>query len=497
MNFYVGVVEDRNDPKAMGRVRVRVLGLHSPDRLNDIPIDDLPWSNVMMPANLSTAAGGVSQLVEGTWVVVMYWDENFQDPIVMGSLPNMFQGGGDVSTYQAMLDANRDRQTEIPQEIAELQAVDTDDPDAQQRIAETIAALNTEVEELQEKAVELQSKIAGAPTDYERGFSDPFGCYPRETNADSDTTIVGQGGEVWKEHPTYHERNRNSLSEIPLAKSYEIDTVADKDTNAEYERTNWSEPEMRGGSQSFYPYNSVTEHEGGMIDEYDSSPGAQRVTHMHPSGTYEEIVVDGSKTVKIVGDGYEITMGNHSMYIKGDLNLTVEGNMRHLVKGNYTLEVGGYYHQMIKGDRRAKLLSNDQVEIGVDQAINITNNRNVKVGVDETLIVGNNQTESIGNDHTLTIGNDSSTQVGNDRAKVIGNDESCAIVNNRTISVGVDQYHGIVGNDETEIDGNQSFVIVGNQTEEIQGNQVTDVSGNIKIDAGGNLDADASNIYLN
>ena len=31
MNFYVGVVEDRNDPKAMGRVRVRVLGLHSPE----------------------------------------------------------------------------------------------------------------------------------------------------------------------------------------------------------------------------------------------------------------------------------------------------------------------------------------------------------------------------------------------------------------------------------------------------------------------------------
>ena len=37
-NFYVGVVEDRNDPLKRGRVRVRVLGVHSPDRKNDIQI---------------------------------------------------------------------------------------------------------------------------------------------------------------------------------------------------------------------------------------------------------------------------------------------------------------------------------------------------------------------------------------------------------------------------------------------------------------------------
>ena len=497
MDFYVGVVEDRNDPKAMGRVRVRVLGLHSPDRLNDIPIESLPWSNVMMPANMSTAAGGVSQLVEGTWVVCMYWDENMQDPIVMGSLPNMFQGAQDVTSLQNQLTLNEERQAEIPAEIAELRAVETDDPEQLERIRLSIESLSNELEELKERAAELIQRINGAPTDYEKGFSDPFGVYPRVSSSDSDTTLVGQGGEKYKEHPTYHIRNRLTLQDIPMAKRYSVATIAEDDPSGEYDRTNWSENVLRGGQNSIYPYNNVNEYEGGMIEENDSTPANQRTTRMHPSGSYDEILVDGTKTVKIVGDGYEITMGNHSMYVKGDLNLTVEGNMRQLVKGDYTLEVGGGYHQMITKDRSAKLLANDLVEIGVDQAINITNNRNVKVGVNETLIVGNDQTETIGNDHTLTINNDSSTQIGNDRAKMVGNDESAVVVKNRTISVGVDQYHGVIGNDSTEIDGNQSLVLVGKQTNEIQGNQVTDVSGNIKIDAGGNIDADASNIYLN
>ena len=38
--WFTGVVEDRNDPDALGRVRVRCLGFHTED-LNDIPTADL------------------------------------------------------------------------------------------------------------------------------------------------------------------------------------------------------------------------------------------------------------------------------------------------------------------------------------------------------------------------------------------------------------------------------------------------------------------------
>jgi len=46
--WFTGVVEDRNDPSKLGRVRVRCLGFHTDD-LVDIPTADLPWATVMHP----------------------------------------------------------------------------------------------------------------------------------------------------------------------------------------------------------------------------------------------------------------------------------------------------------------------------------------------------------------------------------------------------------------------------------------------------------------
>jgi len=87
-NLHIGVVEDRNDPEKLGRVRVRILGLHSPDRKSDIQIADLPFATVMQPPNVSTAGPTLSQLVEGTWVIVMFLDQNMQDPLILGSIPS-------------------------------------------------------------------------------------------------------------------------------------------------------------------------------------------------------------------------------------------------------------------------------------------------------------------------------------------------------------------------------------------------------------------------
>ena len=47
-SWFVGVVEDRNDPAKIGRVRVRVLGRHNED-LTQVKTSDLPWAHVMHP----------------------------------------------------------------------------------------------------------------------------------------------------------------------------------------------------------------------------------------------------------------------------------------------------------------------------------------------------------------------------------------------------------------------------------------------------------------
>ena len=88
--WWIGVVEDRGDPKALGRVRVRVFGYHTDDKTK-LPSYDLPWAFCIQPAN-SASAGGVGSSpngpIEGTWVIGFWRDPDFfQEPMVFGTIP--------------------------------------------------------------------------------------------------------------------------------------------------------------------------------------------------------------------------------------------------------------------------------------------------------------------------------------------------------------------------------------------------------------------------
>ena len=112
--LYFGTVEDRNDPKEMGRVRVRVFGIHSSDKINDIPTASLPWAPVMNPTTTpgTSGLGQTPFLVPGSWVVVQFLDNQKQSPIVMGSIngfpdskPNSENGFADpVGTFPRRVD---------------------------------------------------------------------------------------------------------------------------------------------------------------------------------------------------------------------------------------------------------------------------------------------------------------------------------------------------------------------------------------------------------
>ena len=88
--WFYGVVEDRNDPYFIGRVRVRCFGHHTGDII-ELPTEDLPWAQVMLPVT-SAGISGIGQsptgLVEGSHVFGFFRDgEARQEPVVMGSLP--------------------------------------------------------------------------------------------------------------------------------------------------------------------------------------------------------------------------------------------------------------------------------------------------------------------------------------------------------------------------------------------------------------------------
>ena len=57
--WHFGVVEDRNDPFNLGRVKVRFYGVHS-DKLDDVSTDQLPWATVIQsPTSPATPSGEV------------------------------------------------------------------------------------------------------------------------------------------------------------------------------------------------------------------------------------------------------------------------------------------------------------------------------------------------------------------------------------------------------------------------------------------------------
>ena len=90
--WFIGVVEDRADPKKLGRLKVRCLGYHTED-LGKLPTSDLPWAHVMNPITSATVSGvGQSPLgcVEGSWVVGFFTDgAAAQMPCIIGTLPGV------------------------------------------------------------------------------------------------------------------------------------------------------------------------------------------------------------------------------------------------------------------------------------------------------------------------------------------------------------------------------------------------------------------------
>ena len=98
VQIYHGVVENRKDPLKLGRCQVRVAGLHSHDK-NLLPTEDLPWAYPLQPVTSAAISGiGHSPVgpVEGTWVIIVFRDDDEQFPIMIGTVGGIPQDNGEV-----------------------------------------------------------------------------------------------------------------------------------------------------------------------------------------------------------------------------------------------------------------------------------------------------------------------------------------------------------------------------------------------------------------
>jgi len=87
--WFIGVVEDRDDPEKIGRCKVRIYGHHSINK-DTQPTHDLPWSVPIQPITSAAISGiGSSPIgpLPGTWVVGFYLDGlDMQQPAFFGTI---------------------------------------------------------------------------------------------------------------------------------------------------------------------------------------------------------------------------------------------------------------------------------------------------------------------------------------------------------------------------------------------------------------------------
>ena len=280
--WFAGVVEDRNDPLKLGRVRVRCLGYHTEDK-NVLPTADLPWAHPLLPIT-SSGISGIGQtplgLLEGSWVIGFFRDaDTKQDAVILGSLPGIPTQSGALNKAEGL------------------------------------------------------------------GFSDPNGVYPRYANESDVNRLARNDADNESITLTARKTLRNAnYTNIPTSNIIELDT-ADIATRVQLSEGDlWSLPENTYAA--VYPYNHVYETESGHTLEFDDTPNRERILLYHHSGTESEITAAGTRNNINKDSTYEITEKDNKVYIKGDSDLTIGGRHKILINAdgasgnNYDIQIG-------------------------------------------------------------------------------------------------------------------------------------------------------------
>ena len=317
--WFLGVVEDRDDPIQLGRVRVRCYGYHTDDK-DQIPTGSLPWAVPMQGIN-SAALNGMGHsptgLVEGSWVVGFFLDGQLaQEPVIMGAIGSIPSEYG--NPQKGFFDPRiRDEDDDLhPHSVYPKYINETD--------VNRLARHNTRNED--DEIIHYTNPTFNATKDSGATLNVPK-ANTMESGADIRVQVAHSDGvQLWNERTT----------------------------------TNLT---GSGGTRynARYPKNHVYESESGHTVEFDDSPGAERINEHHKSGTFYEVDADGTKVTRIVANNYVIVAGSDNINIKGDVNLTIDSNCRTYIKGDWDIQVDGHKREYVKGSL-TQVVDSDVVE---------------------------------------------------------------------------------------------------------------------------------------
>ena len=101
----------------------------------------------------------------------------------------------------------------------------------------------------------------------------------------------------------------------------------------------WFEP-TDSDTPPKYPYNRATVTESGHSQEFDDTPGNERIRTQHRSGSFQEYQATGNVVHKIVGNHYTIVAQDNNVTISGKCHITIYGDAEMEIQGDLYSRVG-------------------------------------------------------------------------------------------------------------------------------------------------------------
>jgi len=329
--WFQGVVEDRNDPMKLGRVRVRCIGYHTDD-LELIKTEDLPWASLMMPptsAGTSDIGQSPTGIVEGTHVVGFFADGmNAQQPVVMGT----FVG--------------------IPEETANT-ALGFNDPNAK---------YPTRIDEPD------TNRLARNETGSD-GKPDPDFAHPilkEKIEGQEKEIAVGNNELEWEEPLTPYsaEYPNNHVKETEGGHIEEFD---DTENSERYHR--------------YHP-------SGNFIEEGPDGTTVRKIKgkNFEIIESDDSVLIKGVKNLRVEGNENVTVVGNKDVLVQGSIEEVVEGAVDSTVEGNVDSTISGNEDKTVEGSQN--LVVNGTQTITVDGNITINSQGNISLIAGGTLTLG-------------------------------------------------------------------------------------------------------------
>jgi hypothetical protein len=339
--WFIGRVVNINDPKELGRIKVRIYGVHTSGE-SEIKDEDLPWAQVVAPITEGgvKGLGGILGIKVDAQAFGIFLDgKNSQLPLVLGSIPKYedYALGGKTTNLLAT-------------DFAE------DHPSYKDRV---------------------------------------------EGRLDGDDEVVIYGTAVAPKLDTINEKSEAYYGDADWSEPEPAGGVPSIYPWNQVKQTasgHIEEFDDTPGSRRYHRY-----HPAGSFEEINDD-GSRTIKimgkdyEMYLDG--KNIFVSGNLNLTVSGNKRELIQGNYHLEVEGDMTMNLHQSLQTKIEMNSETEIGGYRVHNIREDDNLTILNGSRIF-----NVMTGNRQETVKGNDTKTVEGNILNTNYGTFNTVSVGN--------------------------------------------------------------------------------------------